>query len=204
MDPTILEAVKQAIIEDIVQIAITGGSLVIAVGSGLWSFFTAKRLKKQEYELQKNLDRVNSLNERLTHVNNNRFDYEFEVYKNLSESSFHLIHGIGEYIAAIFWYNNIEKEPDLYQPMLDGVYSYRDVVLKYAAFIPEPLYNVFNDFLLQGIALSNILVDNRGLELRGYSRDVNTRYFALQEKHKELISELRNYLEKISKEDSHV
>lgn len=199
--PEQVEAVKNAIMDEFLQAAATGISLLIAVGSGIWSYFTARKLNKQQQKLQMELDKASSINERLTHINNNQFDYKFDVCKNLSESSFIMCHCFTVYVQCglLGAPEEKKKESEYMADVEKKVYSYRDMVFKYAAFIPKDLYTKFNDLLNRSWEFLYTIASNRKNNFNGDIVYIKKECQAINDDHQKLTEELREYLEKLAR-----
>lgn len=199
--PEQVEAVKNAIMNEFVQAVATGISLLIAVSSGIWSYFTARKLNKQQQKLQMELDKASSINERLTHINNNQFDYKFDVCKNLSESSFLMCHHFSVYVqcALLGGPEDKAKEFDYMVNAEKGFYNYRDMVFKYAAFIPKELYERYNAFLTRSCAFLYTIAGNRKNGFKDDIVNINGECQAINDDHQKLTEALREYLEKLAR-----
>ena len=93
--------------------------LTIALVSGVCALMSAvisaranKRLKKTEARLQQEINKASSLNDQLTYVKNARFDYEFDIYKDLSKKTILLTSAMNSFFFQCFRKAYSEKESD--------------------------------------------------------------------------------------------
>ena len=199
-------AITNSIINGAAELLVAGLSLVVAIGSAIWSYFITRRLKKQEMELQRQLNDANSLNERLSHVVNSRFDYEFQACKDLSEASFLMCHHYCVYIQCALLGGEEDKkhEFDYMKNSEIACYEYRDMVFKYAAFIPEDLHAKFDELLSLGFAFIHLLGDNRK---NGFYKEIdviNDEYQRVSNCHAELTKILRDHLQRVARGEKSV
>lgn len=201
-------AIVDSLVEGAAELAVAGLSLIVAIGSALWSYHTARKMKEKESamkvmesELQKQIDRANSLNERITHIQNSQFDFKFEICKELSEASFLMSHYFCVYIqcALLGGAEDKKRETEHMRNAELSCYKYRDMVFKYAPFIPQSIYKCADTLLTHGFAFIVTLGDNRK---KGFQRDVsfiNVEYQKVLDWRKKLADELREYLEKLAR-----
>lgn len=181
-------------------------ALGVSSGVAIYTTLSSIGLEKQKSKLQKQIDRANSLNERVTHIQNNQFDYKFEIFKQLSETSFRMCHYFCIYLQCVIMKNPFDyvTEQEYMSKVEIGCYEYRDMIYKYAPFIPEDLYVQFDDLLSMGFKFVNTLVDNRK---NGFAKDVgeiNDDYQKIAKKHKELAKVMREYLDKLARGEDDV
>lgn len=194
-------AFAQSLVNNAGEVLISLGSLVAASIAGIWAFCTSKKLKKYEAEMQKQIDKADSINERLTHINNNQYDYKFEICKSISETSFLMCHCCCKYLQLVLMEENVDekKEVELFEKVEDSIYSYRDVVFKYAAFLPKALLETFEEFIGEGWAFVHLLAMNRENEFVIDPEIIDKHYNEMVCSHRKLTASLREYLEKMAR-----
>lgn len=133
-------------------------SVAFSVSASIISMRRTKRLEKEyqkelaEYNqaLQLQIDRANNLNSQLLYIQNTRFNYEFEVIKELSEKSLTLTLAFSNYFFYGFRgiHSSLDEErlksEQSYMAVNYTYYSFRDVIFRYAAFISEDLFKQFD------------------------------------------------------------
>lgn len=198
--------ISQSLANNFAELAISFVSIIVAIISGIWSFSTSKRLKKQEAELQKQTDMANSINERLNHINNNQFDYRFEICKELSETSFFMCHYFCNYLQNILMVEEFdeENEKELFKNVENGLYSYRNTIFRSAAFLPEKVYENFMEFVGDGMAYTHILAKNRDDNFSIPFEVVDDFYKEIVDHHQRLMKLLREYLQSLAKGEDYV
>lgn len=133
----------------IVAIIAAVASVAAAVITGVISC----RVKSKEAELEKELNNVIALNNRLTHIMSSRFDYEFEIYKDMSKVFFLLTSSLNTYYSQGFRkaHSNeqlkYQKAEELLQDVIKAYYKYRDTLYMVGAFIPEEQFDEFEQFM---------------------------------------------------------
>ena len=192
-----MEAIINFIKENFMELLAIGISLLLAV----YTTISNRGIEKQKSTLQKQIDKANSLNERVNHIYNSQFDYKFEICKNLSETSFKMCNDYCIYIqlALLGGPEDKARENELMINVESSTYLYRDMLHKYAPFIPEDLYNQFDKLLTSGFSFVRLIGKNR---INNFGVDVSlihSEYETIISKHQKLIKVLRTYLEKLER-----
>ena len=143
----------------IINTALEYPELTIAIISGVCALVSAvisaranKRLKITEARLQQEINKASSLNDQLTYVKNARFDYEFDIYKELSKKSILLTSSLNSFFFQFFRkaYSKNESDRLSTEKELSHVsqcyHEFRDALYMAAAFIPEPLFKEFESY----------------------------------------------------------
>lgn len=133
------------IVECIGVVASWGGALV----AGVFGY----RAKKKEEKIQIELTKVEALNEQLTYIRNSCFDYEFDVYKELSRKTFLLTSALNTYFFHGFREihdtdpKKKKNAEDLLKNVIQSYYEYRDALFMSGPFMPEEQFDEFEKFM---------------------------------------------------------
>ena len=186
--------------------------LTIALISGLFALISAvisaranKRLKRTEARLQQEIDKASSLNDQLTYVKNARFDYEFDIYKDLSKKTILLTSAMNSFFFQCFRKAYSEKEADRKYAENELVYvsqcyhEFRDALFMSAPFIPEPLFKEFESYRstcqAQFNRFSNAKYYEEEFRIREGEESAGKYDAMITQKQDQLIISLRKYLE---------
>ena len=124
-----------------------GASIVWAMSSWLSKIWATRILEKESNQYKERLEKLIKVLEHKNHVNQVRFDAEFEIYKDLCEIT-------GRTINATYWLfpDGIDRIPEdsckkteLFQKRFKLANDAVQKLGKYSAFIPEDIYNLFKD-----------------------------------------------------------
>ena len=132
-----------------------GGIGVIIVVSIKWSAnIIANHLsKKYEVKVTKELEKYKTGLENKIYISKTKFDVEFALYRDLSKSFFAMVKDITRMIPAGLAYYPANKEDrekyenELYDKALASTVSAQDYLSSNIPFIPESLYNQYEEIL---------------------------------------------------------
>ena len=132
-----------------------GGIGVIIVVSIKWSAnIIANHLsKKYEVKVTKELEKYKTGLENKIYISKTKFDVEFALYRDLSKSFFAMVKDITRMIPAGLAYYPANKEDrekyenELYEKALASTVSAQDYLSSNIPFIPEYLYNQYEEIL---------------------------------------------------------
>lgn len=181
---------------------------IIAIACAVITGLSGIKAKSREAKLQVELDKATALNNQITYIKNSRFEYEFNIYKELSQKTFLLTSALNTYFLYGFRkaYSGNDVEKQRAKDMRDNAWNtycvFRDSLYMAGPFISEAMFNKFEEFrkLCQ---IQWQLFDNA----RYY--ETNDRQHSAQEKanendkkitamQDELIKSLRRHLSKYS------
>ena len=132
-----------------------GGIGAIIVASIKWSAnIIANHLsKKYEVKVTKELEKYKTGLENKIYISKTKFDVEFALYRDLSKSFFAMVKDITRMIPAGLAYYPANKddrekyENELYDKALASTVSAQDYLSSNIPFIPESLYNQYEEIL---------------------------------------------------------
>lgn len=132
-----------------------GGIGAIIVASIKWSAnIIANHLsKKYEVKVTKELEKYKTGLENKIYISKTKFDVEFALYRDLSKSFFAMVKDITRMIPAGLAYYPANKEDrekyenELYDKALASTVSAQDYLSSNIPFIPESLYNQYEEIL---------------------------------------------------------
>ena len=132
-----------------------GGIGAIIVVSIKWSAnIIANHLsKKYEVKVTKELEKYKTGLENKIYISKTKFDVEFALYRDLSKSFFAMVKDITRMIPAGLAYYPANKEDrekyenELYDKALASTVSAQDYLSSNIPFIPESLYNQYEEIL---------------------------------------------------------
>lgn len=179
----------------------SGGAIVMAMASWLGKVWANRIIAKETAEYKERLERLCKELERKNHVSKVRFDAEFEIYRELCESSEKMI-----YTAYWLFPNGLDTVPgdedklhDLYkQRYQDALQAHNNAVRilgANCAFISEEIYESFRKIM--NLCYSQISCYQNGMNNEFYdklSQDCFERTDEIFEKNKSLQRQLREYL----------
>lgn len=94
-----------------------------------------------------------ALNEQMTYIKNSCFDYEFDIYKELSKKTFLLISSLNTYFFHGFREMHSgkpmirEKADELLNDVIEAYYSFRDTLYMSGSFMPGEQFDEFEQFM---------------------------------------------------------
>lgn len=142
-------------VKDIFAIA---ASIILSVGGSgalicALSKFLAERIanridKKYQQRIDQELEKYRNVIEHKKYVSQTQFDYEFQIYKQLSKAYFAVAvkassfaHNYKKYQTISVKEGDISKE-ELFK-IIDLNYNSQNLLFENAAFIPEDIYNAY-------------------------------------------------------------
>lgn len=143
-NPTITAAVIAAMASVFASIV----AIICAIITGL----SGIKAKSREAKLQGELDKATALNNQITYVQNSRFEYEFNIYKELSQKTFLLTSALNTYFfygfRKAYSDNDTEKQraADMREEAWNTYCVFRDSLYMAGPFIPEAMFNEFEEF----------------------------------------------------------
>ncbi|MBR6163247.1 hypothetical protein IKQ26_05120 [bacterium] len=176
-------------------------SLCICV---LWSIYFNWIKEKQKTEFQKQIEELKSKQDKLNYISKAQFEAEFNMYQELSEKSFEAVLKCSALFPIGFENIPIDEEAQLevYQKKgneaAEKLYTFQNLLYKYAPFIEESLYKQFDDIRLHIQKNVNLFPDYRLRNDIPKSVKIETECYErtqkIMDKQDILIKELRNYL----------
>ena len=179
-----------------IELCCAGASIIAAVVAGVFGM----RAKTKEAELQKELDKAIALNSQLTYIRNSRFDYEFKIYKELSQKTFRLTSAINTYLMSGFRQIHSddlkvkEHANDLYKDVQSAYYEFRDTLFMSGAFISEEQFIEFENFM--DLCFSQLITYDNDRYLEDYHKHCSVQEKA-QKKNDDIIKAQRNIIESL-------
>ena len=186
-----------------------GGIGAIIVMSIKWSAnIIANHLsKKYEAKVTKELEKYKTGLENKIYISKTKFDVEFALYRDLSKSFFTMVKDITRMIPAGLAYYPANKEDrekyenELYDKALVSTVSAQDYLSSNIPFIPESLYNQYEEILqLCRLQLGefeerwNVYSDLTQEDKNHIPHEAFQRSREIREKFDHLNKDLRNYL----------
>ena len=186
-----------------------GGIGAIIVASIKWSAnIIANHLsKKYEVKVTKELEKYKTGLENKIYISKTKFDVEFALYRDLSKSFFAMVKDITRMIPAGLAYYPANKEDrekyenELYDKALASTVSAQDYLSSNIPFIPESLYNQYEEILqLCRLQLGefeerwNVYSDLTQEDKNRISHEAFQRSRDIREKFDQLNKDLRKYL----------
>lgn len=199
-----------SIVEAII-VSVGGIGVIITAVVYFSSNFIAERLqKKYELEINEKFEKYKADVDNKKYVTKTKFDAEFELYKNLSKSFFDLVKSINALIpqglVSVPADTGKRKELDEkhYDTACTALIEAQDQLNSNAAFIPEKFYNAYDEIRqLCNMQLSDFeerwnvgafVPQEQKISL---PHEAYIRTGAINDKFKQLNSELREYLNKL-------
>ena len=127
--------------------------MIVSWGGALTSSIFAYQTQKKDKKMQVELAKYEVLNEQLTYIRNSYFDYEFDIYKELSKKTCLLTSALNTYFFQGFRQihesdlKQKENAEELLKKVIESYYEYRDVLFMSGPFIPEDEFNEFEKFM---------------------------------------------------------
>lgn len=170
-----------------------------------------KEIEKFKSELHKELELLKAKNEKMNYITKTQFDTEFKMYQELSEACFLMFLDNSLLFPRGIDYLPREEEErkkvfeERYKAARDSLILYQNMLYKYAPFISVRLYKFFEqlrelahrqvqwypDFVL-GRLESDVIK-----ELKDEKIACRERTKEIEDLHKKLIEELREYLQSL-------
>lgn len=205
-------------------VAAVGGAGVIIIGLSSWigkiwadklmetqRKQNQKEIEKFKSELHKELELLKAKNEKMNYMTKTQFDAEFKMYQELSEACFLMFLDNSLLFPRGIDYLPREEEErkkvfeERYKAARDSLILYQNMLYKYAPFISVRLYKFFEqlrelahrqvqwypDFVL-GRLESDVIK-----ELKDEKIACRERTKKIEDLHKKLIEELREYLQSL-------
>lgn len=199
-------------ITEILGISSSLACVISVVICGLWSIWFNRIKEGQKAEFQKQIEDLKAKNEKISYISKTQFDAEFKMYQELSELSFLMILDNSMLFPKGIDYVPENKEDCLslfekrYKMSVDSLIKYQNALYKYAPFISIKLYEKFENIRIEAQKQINWYPDFRLgrekdpeilKELISENTSCWKRTKILDDLHKELIIEIREYLEKL-------
>lgn len=124
-----------------------------------------KEIEKFKSELHKELELLKAKNEKMNYITKTQFDAEFKMYQELSgacflmflDNSFLFPKGMDS--LPINEAERLDVYKDRYKKAIDSMVDYQNKLAKYAPFIKEDLYKLFEEFRKKGQIQINFYPD---------------------------------------------
>ena len=194
-------------------VSVGGAGAIICAVVKFCADMIANRLEaKYEQRLSKELEAYKSNLESKTYISNARFDAEFSLYRDLSKAFLLMIKGVDLIIPSGVYHTPSDPEErrklDLnHQAEANkALVNAQDILFENAAFIPEEIYNAYDELLQIGKQQSFVFdtsleyVDNPSQlfdEFRVHPKDHQTTRDLIQKFHT-LNTQIRKYLSTLS------
>lgn len=166
--------------------------------------------KKYELKLSKELEKYKSSLENKTYISRTKFDAEFAIYRELSSGFSDAVKAISTMIPSGYTTVPADRETRLeldkqhYEIAVKAVVKAQDSLKSNIPFIPENIYDGYNDLLkLFGLQLSAyedrfVVTDLRPqAEKERFSRDDYKRTREINEKWTAINNQIRDYLKSL-------
>lgn len=148
---TYMETYPQIIVAIIAAAASIFGTLVSIISAIISCVFSSKA-KAKDAKLKAELERTSAIYEQLIHAQNHRFDYEFDIYKELSKKTFMLSSALDNYLYKEMHHAHSDDEDkrNTSKHMLEDVHTvyteFEENLITVAPFISENIYAEFESF----------------------------------------------------------
>lgn len=199
-------------IMQIIGISGTTSLIIVILVGKLWEIWFNRIKEGQKAEFQKQIQQIQAQYDKLNYISKTQFDAEFKMYQELSEACFEMVLSstalFPNYIDYLPENKDEQKEvfSQRYQIAVAKLVAYQNLLFKYSPFISKELYekfeelrklvqvqtNFYPDFKLGRIDNSEILREMKDEQLNCMKRTPE-----IEQKHKEIIEELREYLKTI-------
>ena len=147
-----IEQIGSVVVACIVSAGGIGG-IVIAVVKFSSDMIASRLSAKYENRLQKEMEKFKTELSKKEYVSKARFDTEFEIYRELSQSFCGMVKDISVMIPAGFSWKPAEEEDQkkyenkCYEAATDSVVKAQDALYSNAAFIPQQFFESFEEIL---------------------------------------------------------
>ena len=209
-------------INQILGVSTATSALLSILISALWAIYFnrikegqkaefQKQIEAQKAEFSKQLESIKAKNEKMNYITKTQFDTEFKMYQELSEACFLMFLDNSLLFPRGIDYLPREEEErkkvfeERYKAARDSLILYQNMLYKYAPFISVRLYKFFEqlrelahrqvqwypDFVL-GRLESDVIK-----ELKDEKIACRERTKEIEDLHKKLIEELREYLQSL-------
>lgn len=209
-------------INQILGLSTAASALLSILISALWAIYFnrikegqkaefQKQIEAQKAEFSKQLEIIKAKNEKMNYITKTQFDAEFKMYQELSETCFLMFLD-----NSLLFPNCIDKLPDKeaeieeyknrYKRAKDSMLNYQNMLYKYAPFIKEDLYKLFDEFRKKGQFQINFYPDfhfpNSSVadcmnEMGKERLACFKRTSEMFKDHEKIIEELREYLQSL-------
>lgn len=196
------------------------GAIIISVGgagtivTGIVYFCSriiVKRLqKKYELSLDEKFEKYKATVENKKYITKVRFDAEFKIYRELSESFFEMVKSISILIPQGLTMVPADKETkekrdiENYGDALKAVEKAQDVLNSNAPFIPKEIFDKYDEIRILCMKQLNDFSERWNVSVRGTKKEKETlshetykRTGEIDKKFKEINGEIREYLESL-------
>ena len=198
-------------INQILGVSTATSALLSILISALWAIYFNRIKEGQKAEFSKQLEIIKAKNEKMNYITKTQFDTEFKMYQELSEACFLMFLDNSLLFPRGIDYLPREEEEckkifeERYKAARDSLILYQNMLYKYAPFISVRLYKFFEqlrelahrqvqwypDFVL-GRLESDVIK-----ELKDEKIACRERTKEIEDLHKKLIEELREYLQSL-------
>lgn len=188
-----------------VAATVTGGfSIIVSLINAV--FLSIQGWKQHKYDKQ--LEKFKHISEKKNYVSKVRFDAEFSIYRELSQTfskAVEGVHGIipdGEAYYPTDSEKRIEYEKHLFVKFIKAYESAQSTLYANVPFIPKDIYNAFNEILdlirqqseVYNEANFNTTLSDADGEI---TEEDKNRTAQIDEKFNVLMDEIRDYLSKL-------
>lgn len=183
------------------------GGIIIAVIKFSSNLIASKLSKKYEIKMQQELEKVKADLSKKEYVSKTRFDAEFSIYRELSQTFCAMVKDVSIMIPAGLTFIPSDKEArrkyedECHKRASSSTVKAQDTLYANAAFIPQQYFESFEEILnLCKDQLSVIAFQNNALSLntedekRRLDKDDYKRTEEINKKWIEHINSIRNYL----------
>lgn len=194
-----------------VAAAFGGFSAIFIATVKFSSDIIAKRLEeKYSLKLNKELEKYKSALDNKSYITKVKFDIELSIYRELSKNFFEMIKNINALIP--YGYTKVladeekQKEVDIenYNKSIESIVVAQDCLNGNAAFIPEDIFNRYEELLKIGNTQTNVFSDRWDVlylapqeEKERLSNDDYKRTKKLNDEFKSLNQDIRKYLSEL-------
>src|SRR5574344_403754 len=184
--------------------------LISVVVSALWAIYFNRIKEGQKAEFQKQIKKKKKKNDKCNYISKTQFDAEFKMYQKLSEVGFNML--LDNSLLFPMGIDYLPKDETEQQKIFETRFEtanksmviYQNMLFKYAPFLSENIYNLFDELKefgrLQLIFYPDFKI-RKDLQNSSASKDeLNNcmkRTPKMFDKHNEIIRVLREYLKSL-------
>lgn len=184
--------------------------LISVVVSALWAIYFNRIKEGQKAEFQKQIESLKAKNDKCNYISKTQFDAEFKMYQKLSEVGFNML--LDNSLLFPMGIDYLPKDETEQQKIFETRFEtanksmviYQNMLFKYAPFLSENIYNLFDELKefgrLQLIFYPDFKI-RKDLQNSSASKDeLNNcmkRTPKMFDKHNEIIRVLREYLKSL-------
>lgn len=169
-----------------------------------------KQIETQKAEFSKQLESIKAKNEKMNYITKTQFDAEFKMYQELSEPIFEMFSDVIKLfpVGIDFVPEDPKERKDFYENRynnaMHNLLIFQKKLYAYAPFIPQKIYDMYNDFRTEAGKQVNwypdfVLHPDSSIlkDLRSESLECWERTEKLIDKYDEIIQKLRKYLQSL-------